>query len=53
MLACQHSAFKVMQPLLAHGADAKTVGANGQTALDIAKQQKQKPMIELLEKKLK
>lgn len=49
MLACQHSAFKVMQTLLAHGADAKTVGANGQTALDIAKQQKQKPMIELLE----
>jgi ankyrin repeat protein len=57
MIACRGSTFEMVQILLDHGADPRCVGADGKTALDIAKQrsapQQREPMVKLLEQKLK
>lgn len=53
MIACRMSWARTVQVLLAHGADPRIVGADGKTALDIAKEQKQKAIIQILERKPK
>jgi ankyrin repeat protein len=54
MFACRSSSFEMVQVLLDHGADPHCVGADGRTALDIAKQKSgwrdREPAIALLER---